>query len=93
MDILNPKSSVYVCVCAISPHITNKELLHTSCSMRGTCCLSHVRLFATPRTVAHQALLSMKFPRQEYWSRLSFPTPEDLPNPGIEPGSPTFFTI
>ena len=49
--------------------------------------LSHVQLFAAPWTVAHQAPLSTGFPRQECWSRLPFPTPEDLPNPGIEPGS------
>ena len=42
----------------------------------------------TPRTVACQALLSMGFSRPEYWSGLSFPSPGDLPNPGIEPGSP-----
>ena len=42
---------------------------------------------ATPWTVAHQAPLSMGFSRQEYWSGLSFPPPEDLPNPGIKPGS------
>ena len=50
--------------------------------------LSHVRLFATPWTVAYQASLSMGFSRQEYWSGLPFPSPGDLPNPGIEPGSP-----
>ena len=50
--------------------------------------LSHVQLFATPWTVAHQAPLSMRFSRQEYWSRLPFPSPGDLPNPGIEPRSP-----
>ena len=50
--------------------------------------LSRVRLFATPRTVARQAPLSMGFSRQEYWSGLPFPSPGDLPNPGIEPGSP-----
>ena len=43
---------------------------------------------ATPWTVAHQAPLSMGFSRQECWSGLPFPTPWDLPNPGIEPGSP-----
>ena len=48
--------------------------------------LSRVRLFATPQTVAHQTL-SMGFSRQEYWSELPFPSPEDLPSPGIEPGS------
>ena len=42
----------------------------------------------TPWTVAHQAPLSMGFSRQEYWSGLPFPSPGDLPNPGIEPGSP-----
>ena len=51
---------------------------------------------ATPGTVAHQAPLSMGFPRQEYWSRLPFPSPGDLSNPGIEPASPAlaggFFT-
>ena len=50
--------------------------------------LSCVRLFATPWTVAHQAPLSMGFSRREYWSGLPFPSPGDLPNPGIKPGSP-----
>ena len=54
----------------------------------GTKSLSHVRLFATPWTVAYQAPSSMGFSRQEYWSGLPFPSPGDLPNPGIEPGSP-----
>ena len=51
--------------------------------------LSHVRLFATPWTIAHQAPLFMGFSRQEYWSGLPFPSPGDLLNPGIKPGSPT----
>ena len=50
--------------------------------------LSYVRLFATPWTMAHQALLSIGFSRQEYWSGLSFPSPGHLPDPGIEPTSP-----
>ena len=50
--------------------------------------LSCVQLFATLWTVAHQAPLSMGFSRQEYWSGLPFPSPRDLPKPGIEPGSP-----
>ena len=50
--------------------------------------LSRVQLFATPWTVTHQAPLSMGFCRQEYWSGLPFPSPGDLPNPGIEPRSP-----
>ena len=50
--------------------------------------LSRVRLFATPWTLAHQAPTSMGFSRQEYWSGLPFPSPGDLPDPGIEPRSP-----
>ena len=50
--------------------------------------LSRVRLFATPWTVDYQASLSMESSRQEYWSGLPFPSPGDLPDPGIEPGSP-----
>ena len=52
------------------------------------CMLSHVQLFATPWTVARQPLVSIGFSRQEHWSRLPFPSPGDLPDLGIEPGSP-----
>ena len=48
---------------------------------------SYVQLFATLWTVARQASLSMGFSRQKYWSGLPFPSPGDLPNPGIEPES------
>ena len=48
-------------------------------------CLSHVGLFVTPWTVAHQASLSMIFSRQEYWSGLLFSSLEDLPDAGIKP--------
>ena len=53
--------------------------------------LSHIWLFVEHHswTVVHQALPSMEFSRQEYWSGLLFPSPGDLPNPGIEPRSPT----
>ena len=54
--------------------------------------LSRVRLFATPWTVAYKAPLSMDFSRQEYWSGLPFPSPGDLPNPEMEPGSPELQT-
>ena len=54
--------------------------------------LSHVGLFVTPWTVAYQAPLSMGFSRQGYWSGLPFPSLGDLPNSGIEPGSPTLQT-
>ena len=50
--------------------------------------LSRVRLFVTPWTVAYQALPSMGFSRQKYWSGLPFPSPGDLPDPGSEPRSP-----
>ena len=57
---------------------------------------SRVQLSVTPRTVAHQAPLSLGFPRQDYWIGLPFPSWGDLPHPGIEPASPTlaggFFT-
>ena len=51
--------------------------------------LSRVWFFATPWTVAYQAPPSMGFSRRECWSGLPFPSPRDLPDPGIEPGSPT----
>ena len=51
--------------------------------------LSCVQLFVTPWTVAYQAPLSMGFPRQEYWSALPFPSPGDLPDPWLDPRSPT----
>ena len=50
--------------------------------------LSRVRLFATPWTVAYKVPPSMEFSRQEYWSGLPFPSPGNLPDSGIEPGSP-----
>ena len=52
---------------------------------------SHVRPFATLWTVGLQVPLSMEFSRQEYWSGLPFPSPGDLPDPGIEPGSPALW--
>ena len=58
--------------------------------------ISRVQFFVTPWTVAHQAPLSVGFSRQEYWSGLPFPSPGDLPDPGIELGSPALqadFTV
>ena len=51
------------------------------------CLLSHIRLFAIPCTVAHQAPLSIQFSRQEHWSGLQCPPPGDLPDSGTEPTS------
>ena len=64
-----------------------------SCSLLGrkgrkVKSLSRVRLFVTPWAVAYHAPLSMGFSRQEYWSGAPLPPPEDLPDPGIGPGSP-----
>ena len=65
----------------------------------GICCCLAAKLFPTllqPQGLAHQDPLSMGFPRQEYWSGLTFPSPGDLLNPGIKPASPAladgFFT-
>ena len=57
-------------------------------SLRMCITLSVVSDSAAPWTVACQVPLSMGFSRQEYWSGLPFPSPEELPNPGIEPWSP-----
>ena len=54
----------------------------------GVCVLSCVQLSAAPWTVAHQAPLSVEFSKQEYWSGLLFPSPGDLPDPGIKPTAP-----
>ena len=55
--------------------------------------LSHVPLFVTPWTAAGQAPLSMELSRQEYWSELLFPTPGDLPDPGIKLLSLVFLAL
>ena len=95
-------SCVYVCVIVCSAkvkpyYIHFFGILLFSCT---NCCweplkvsvkvkvISRVRLFAIPWTVAYQALPSMEFSRQEYWSGLPFPSPRALPHPGMEPGSP-----
>ena len=71
----------HVCVCVIffwlKRLVSEVKLLH------------RVQLFGTPWTVAHQASPSMGFSRQGYWSGLPFPSPGDLPDPGIKLGSPT----
>ena len=67
-------------------------VLGTLCFAEPNSCaavLSCVRLFVTPRTEVHQAPLSMEFSRQECWSRLPFPSPGDLSDPGIESTSLT----
>ena len=56
--------------------------------MKCAWALNHFQLFAAPQTVAHQTPLSTGFSRQEYWSRFPFPSPGNLPKPGIEAVSP-----
>ena len=60
---------------------------HTHTHMSCAQSINHVQLFAIPWTIAHQAVLSMGFSRQEYYSGLPCPPPGDLPNPGIKPAS------
>ena len=70
-------------ICKMGVIVTTKVV------MRMVCVLSRVLLFATLWTVARQPPLSMEFSRREHWSELPFPTPGDLPDPGIEPTSLT----
>ena len=82
--------------CPVVPHewATGMSLVHCSffsepqiCNLCMLSRSSHVGLFVTLWTVAHQVPLSMRVSRQEYWSGLPFPPPGDLPDPGIEPTS------
>ena len=93
---LHPKAQGSQSVSFPSNHL---QVVIAHCSFRTklgwqcACVLSHfscVQLFVTPGTVACQAPLSMGFSRQEYWSRLPFPPPGDLPDPGIEAGALMF---
>ena len=79
--------------------VGNNRILFWLCSVQDCCCLGtkSCPTHGTPWTGAHQAPLSMGFPRQKYWSGLSFPSPGSRPDPGIESKSPAlagwFFTI
>ena len=75
----------------IATHFHNVQCNSRSllCKVKKVKSLSRVQLFATPWTVACQALQPMGFSRQECWSGLLFPSAGDFPDPGIEPGSPT----
>ena len=93
--LLSSSSSVTFCIRAILDWSSLVffsgpfgEASQLACAKVHVCMLSHVKLFVTPWTAAHQAPLSMGFSRQEYWSGLPCPPPGDLPNPGIEPASP-----
>ena len=86
MSISKLASGVHDCfsrTCKFQICLPSEKL--SECLRSWLCLLSFVRLFVTPGTVACQALLSMGFSKQEYWSGLTFPPPGDLPDPGIEP--------
>ena len=68
---------------SVCRHEANATLCVVRCGLVAKSCLT----LATPWTVAYQVPLSMGFPRQKYWSGLPIPSPRDLPDPGIEPGS------
>ena len=79
------KKENYIGQRLISTHRKERACVRASaCTRAHTWMPSHVRLFATPWTVASQAPLSMEFSWQEYWSESPFPPPGDLPDPGIK---------
>ena len=84
------------CSPSLLPWGTHMSVSVCVCVCVCVCMLSHVQLFATPWTIAHQDPQSMGFFRQEYWSGLPFPIPSYRPAPGVKPVSPAlvsrFFT-
>ena len=83
ITFLNKNKHTYVCI-----YIYMYVSLYLLCQL-----LSRVSLFVTSQTVAHQAPLSMEFSKQEYRSGLPFPSPRDLPDPEMEPRSPTLQAV
>ena len=75
------KIKLFLCLFSVSCVIFQKEFSFLPCVL-SRC--SHVQLFLTLWSIAHQAPLAMGFSKQEYWSGLPFPSPGDLPDPGIE---------
>ena len=78
---------------ALNARCSGGEYIHSVMHSSPPVCATHARsgrvqLFVTPWIVAHQAPLFMEFSTQEYWHGLPFPSPGNLPNPGIEPESP-----
>ena len=98
MPVLTPPSAVFLVLSSevgamslfLFPGIRRglRNLFEAVCVCVCVFSRSVVSIFATLWTVAHQAPLSLRFPRQEYWSGLPFPSPGDLPDPGIEPAFP-----
>ena len=90
-----PSSPVLCPLCNFTKTVWGKKIKYTLIKKkRKVKSLSRVWLFVTPWTVAYQAPPSMGFSRQEYWSGLPFPSPGDLPNPGINVTSyPVLFPL
>ena len=86
ISVCAPHASFLCCQCCITLAWQSQPSIWSSWLCVWS--LIHFRLFATLWTVAHQAPLSMRFFRQEYWSGLPYSSPGSLPNPGIEPASP-----
>ena len=93
VTVLGPQLQFIPVPSCILTQDISMHLITRVCACSVIC---HVQHFVTPWTVVCQAPLSMEFSRQEYWSGLPFPPPDDLPNPGIEPVFPAladgFFT-
>ena len=89
--LLGWNASFWVVIFVLLPSACWTLCQCSSCLLHA-CVFSRDRLFATLWTVAHQASLSIGFSRQEYWSGLPFPSPGDLPDPGIKPRSPALQT-
>ena len=87
VPIINRTDS-FISMLSMSRQAIIRFQIHLTLTYEWVKWLSRVRLFATPWTVAYQAPPSMEFSRQECWSGLPFPSPGDLPDPGIKPGSP-----
>ena len=85
-------SSIQTCLwfSLLYRHTVRDQLLPNNNRKVKVKSLSRVQLFATPWTAAYYAPLSMGFPRREFWTGLLFPSSEDLPDRGVEPGSPEF---
>ena len=83
LPVLYSRFSLFICFIHSSVYISVPISQFTLLLLSS---VSRVWLCVTPRTVAHQAPLSIKFSRHEYWSGLPCPPPEDPPNPGIKPG-------
>ena len=85
---------LYLCeklITSLGFHFSIYKIKIMSWKESVSCSGSHVQLFVTPWTVGHQASLSVGFSKQECWDGLPFPSPRDLPNPGIKPRSPTLW--